>query len=183
MRESRSVVSSVVVMVFRLRLLMPSSLVCSPSARSNSASSCTSTSTSISSAARQILQIARLRILKGGHDQQNAIRPHRPALIHLPGIEDEIFAQDGQIHGRARRFQMLGLALRNIFRRSEPKGKPPRPPHRPRANAAGSKSSRISPPEGEAFLISVISPGRPRRRHPSAHGQSPVAFPRRGRAA
>ena len=80
---------------------------------------------------------------------------------HLPGIDQELLAQ--RRAGRPPRGRRRGRRPRpgSSGRRSAPTGRPRRRPRRPRASAGGSKSARISPFDGEAFLISAISARRP----------------------
>ena len=83
--------------------------------------------------------------------------PQRARFRHLIGVEHEILAQRRQ-RGRPRAPRADDRARPGTTaRRSAPTGRPRRPPHRPRASAGGSKSSRISPFDGLAFLISAIS--------------------------
>ncbi len=62
-------------------------------------------------ATRQIFKIAGFVVGEGGHDQQNAIGADGAAFMHLPGVEDEILAQDRQADGGARGFEMRHGAL------------------------------------------------------------------------
>ncbi len=93
----RSVVSMSVRSVFRLRLLMPISGVCSPSARSSSRAVMHLHQHVEVEVARHLLQLDRLRIAQRRHDQQDAIGPGGPALEDLPRVEDEILAQHRQV--------------------------------------------------------------------------------------
>ena len=106
----------------RLRLLMPISGVCSPSARSSSRAIVHLGQHVHIERAGQRLEFARLGVGQCGQDQQDAVGPHRPALVDLPRIEDEVLAQHRQIDRRARGHQVFGGCPGNAARRSAPRG-------------------------------------------------------------
>ena len=146
--------------VLRLRLLTPISSARRRSARSSSASSWTSTSTSMPSSVAALLELGRLRRRRGRHDEQDAVGAERPRLDHLVGVEDEVLAQHRQRH-RLRGRAQVGVAALEEGLVGE---------HREAGGTAcgigagqggGSKSARIRPRLGEAFLISAIRPKRP----------------------
>ena len=94
------------------------------------------------------------------HDDQDAVGAERARLEHLIGLEHEILAQRRQVDGAPRRDQIAGAALEEAAVGQ----------HRQAGGAAGlvgagqaggSKSARIRPLDGLAFLISAISAGRP----------------------
>ena len=99
-RSTASVVSN----VLRSRLLMPISRDFSFSARSSSASSCTSTSTSMPNDERRVFELARGRVVERRHDDQDAVGAPGARFRHLIGLEHEILAQRRQrASPRARR--------------------------------------------------------------------------------
>ncbi len=107
----RSLVPRVVSKVFRSRLLMPISRDFSFSARSSSPSSWTSSRTSMPSATRGVLELARLPVADRRHDDENAIGAPGPRFGDLVGLVEEILAQHRQRAGCARRDEMIGAAL------------------------------------------------------------------------
>ena len=104
----RSDTASVVSKVLRSRLLMPSSGEARRSARSSSASSCTSTQHVHAELDRRVLQRSRLVVGDGGHDDEDAVGAPGARLVDLVGLEHEILAQRRQRHGRARRVRNSG---------------------------------------------------------------------------
>ncbi len=81
---------------------MPISRDDSFSARSISASSCTSTSASMPSVECGRFEFARHGVVDAGHDDQDGVGAPGARFEHLIGIEQEILAQRGQGDGAAR---------------------------------------------------------------------------------
>ena len=57
----------------------------------------------------------KLLCFQGGGNQKNRIRTPRACLIDLVFVDNEIFTQDRQRHGRTRLFQILGRTLEIRF--------------------------------------------------------------------
>ncbi len=113
-----------------------------------------------------------------GQDQQDAVSAHRAALVDLPRVEDEVLAQHRQIHRGARRQRCSGAPWKCGPSVSTERHAAP-PSRYARASAGGSNSGRISPPDGDAFLISAISPNCPWRTSFSAEPKPRGASSRR----
>ena len=98
--------------VLRSRLLMPISLVSRASARVNSASSCTSASTSMPRSCAAARKLARRSVVDGSHDDEDAVCAPRPRLEHLVGVEHEVLAQRRQARRLACSGQEFGPPLK-----------------------------------------------------------------------
>ena len=108
---SASLVASVVSKVRRLRLLTPIIGERSFSARSSSARSWISISTSMPCAmAASSISLA-ARVVERGHDDQDAVGAMGAGFDHLIGVEHEILAQHRQVGRRARRDHEIEMAL------------------------------------------------------------------------
>ena len=128
---------------------------------------------------RGVFERARLVVGKAGHDDQDGVGAPGARLVDLVGLEHEILAQRRQCRGVARRRQIFRRALERRARRSAPRGTPHRLPHRRGPSAGGSKSARIKPLDGLAFLISAISANSP----PARLASSAATKPRGGAAS
>ncbi len=60
------------------------------------------------------LEIAHLRALQGGGDEQNAVGAHVARLVHLIGVDHEVLAQHRQVAGGACGFQIGRRALEEL---------------------------------------------------------------------
>ena len=87
------------------------------SARSSSASSWTSTSTSMPRSSGGVLERARLVVVDAGHDDQDAVGAQRPGLVDLIGLEEEVLAEHRQRDGGAGGDEVLRRALEERARR------------------------------------------------------------------
>jgi len=58
-------------------------------------------------AARQVLQLAQLRIGRGIHDEEDAVGTPRAGLVDLVRVDHEVLAQHGQLAGTARGPQVI----------------------------------------------------------------------------
>ena len=122
------------------------------------------------------MQLGGQRIVDHGQNHQDRVGAQRPRFGHLPGIDQELLAQAGQGGRRRARRRDARRRPGSSARRSAPTGRPRRPPRRRGRCAGGSKSARIRPLDGEAFLISAISGQAARRVRPRSR-------PRESRAA
>ena len=127
---------------------------------------------------RRVDQRARLLVGDARHDDEDAIRAPGARLEDLIGLEQEILAQGRQAGRLAGLRSGIRACPGTTARRSERKGRSRRPPHRRCARRGGSKSARMRPFEGLAFLTSAMRAGRP-----SARCRSMAAAKPRGGAA
>jgi len=88
---------------------------------------------------------------------QDAIGAMGAGFHHLIGVEHEILAQHRQMVAARAVTMKIEMALERRRYPSTPTGTPRRRPHRPLPARGGSKSARINPFDGEAFLTSAIS--------------------------
>ena len=125
------------------------------------------------------------RRLRAAMIREHAVRANRPRLDHLVGIEGEVLTEAGQGGGVAGLAKIGVGTLKMRFLGQAPRGRSPRRPRKPSRALGGSKSARIRPLEGDAFLISAISAKSVRRRYgafespwtkPLGGGASDAAF-------
>ena len=96
-----------------------------------------------------------------GHDQQDAVGADQPAFVDLPGSSMKSLRSTGSADRGAGLAQVLGRALEIAARRSARRGRWRRRRRRCGRGRPGRNRARISPAEGEAFLISAIRPTPP----------------------
>ena len=62
------------------------------------------------------LQLSGLAVIEAGHDDQNAVGPQRTGLGDLVGVEHEVLAQAGQVHGGPRLSEkgVIALKIRHV---------------------------------------------------------------------
>ena len=108
-------------------------------------------------------QVGGQGVVDHGQDHQDGVGAQRPALGHLPGIDQEVLAQAGQGGRLAGGGQDRRRRPGSWARRSAPTGRPRRRPHRPGPGPAGRSRRGSGPWTGEAFLISAIRARRPGR--------------------
>ena len=111
LRASRLVVSRSVSKVLRSRLLMPTSGDFSGLARSRSSAVCTSSSAAMPQAAAAFSSSGGLGVGDAGEDDQDAVGAERAGFRHLPGVVEEVLAQDRQVDGGARLGEVAVVAL------------------------------------------------------------------------
>ena len=107
-----------------------------------------------SSAAASISAIC--GVVERGDDDQDRVGADARGLGDLPGIDHEVLAQDGQRHGVAGGDQIVVGALEiGLVGQDRQAGRAARLIGA--GVRGGSKSARIRPLDGDAFLISAIS--------------------------
>ena len=145
------------------------------SARSSSASSCTSTSDREPAVDGVVVEVAQLRVVECGDDQQDGVGAHHPGFVDLQSRRREVLAQHRDARwprGPRPRSARAAAEVRAVGEHRQ--ARRATAPRTPRAVAAGSRSGARSPFDGDRRLISAITRdadrrrARPRSRAPAA---------------
>ena len=104
----------------------------------------------------QDLQVDQLAGLEALGDQQDRIGAGGAGLVDLPGVDDEILAQDGQLHRVADRLDVLELALEILLVGQDAEGVGAGGFVGLGDRRRGRSPARITPALGVAFFTSAM---------------------------